>query len=55
MDIINGLVNNLKENKFVQNFIKDLSNYLNNNIKSKRDEIPIINDILEKNNFTTGT
>lgn len=54
MDIINDLVNNLKENKFVQNFIKDLSNYLNNNIKSKRDEIPIINDILEKNNFTTG-
>ena len=28
LDLINNLFNNLKENKFVQDFIKELSNYL---------------------------
>ena len=28
LDLVNDLFNNLKENKFVQNFIKELSNYL---------------------------
>lgn len=31
LDLVNNLFNNLKENKFVQNFIKELSNYLENN------------------------
>lgn len=32
LDIINDLFNNLKENDFVQNFMKELSKYLENNI-----------------------
>ena len=54
LDFVNDLFNNLKEDKFVQNFIKDLSNYLDNNFNSKSEEIPIIEDILSKNNFTTA-
>ncbi len=58
LDLVNDLFNNLKENKFVQNFIKELSNHLENNIKNNSncasEEIPIIEDILSKNNFTTG-
>ena len=58
LDLVNNLWNDLKEEKFVQNFIKELSNYLENNIKNNsncvNEEIPIIEDILAKNNFTTG-
>ena len=58
LNLVNDLFNNLKENKFVQNFIKELSNYLENNTKNnlscKNEEIPIIEDILSKNNFTTA-
>ena len=54
LDLVNELFNNLKENKFVKNFIKELSNYLENNLDSGNEEIPIIEDILSKNNFTTG-
>ena len=32
LDVINGLFNNLKENNFVQSFIKELSNYLENSV-----------------------
>ncbi len=32
LDLVNDLFNNLKENKFVQNFIKELSNYLERNL-----------------------
>lgn len=31
LDLVNDLFHNLKENKFVQNFMKELSNYLENN------------------------
>lgn len=31
LDLVNDLFNNLKENKIVQNFMKELSNYLENN------------------------
>ena len=58
LDLVNDLFNNLKENKSVRNFIKELSNYLENNIKNnlnnEAEEIPIIEDILSKNNYTTG-
>ena len=58
LDLVNDLFNNLKENKFVQNFIKELSNYLENNTKNnlscKSEGVPIIEDILSKNNFTTA-
>lgn len=49
--------NGLKENDFVQNFINELSKYLENNLgkeMTERTEMPIIEDILSKNNVTTG-
>lgn len=58
LDLVNEVFNNLKENKFVQNFINELSNYLENNQKNnltfKNEGIPIIEDILSKDNLTTG-
>ena len=58
LNLVNDLFNNVKENKFVQNFIKELSNYLEknnkNNLNEENKETPIIEDILSKNNFTTG-
>lgn len=57
LDLKNDIFNNLKESKFVQNFIKELSNYLENNIKNDlnhKEEIPIVEDIISKNNLTTG-
>ncbi len=32
LDLVNDFLNNLKENKFVQNFIEELSNYLEKNM-----------------------
>ena len=32
LDLVNDVFNNLKENKFVQNYIKELSNYLEKNL-----------------------
>lgn len=58
LDLVNDIFNNLKENKFVQNFINELSNYLEKSIKNSLDyaneEIPIIDNILSENNVTTG-
>ncbi len=54
LDVVNDVFNNLKENNFVQNFIKDLSKYLENKLNYENQEIPIIEDILSKNNLTTG-
>ena len=42
----------------MQNFINELSNYLENNMKNnfgyRNEDVPIIEDILSKNNVTTG-
>lgn len=38
----------------MQNFINELSKYLENNMGKERTEMPIIEDILSKNNVTTG-
>lgn len=58
LDLLNGVLNNLKENQFVQNFINELSNHLERNLKNnmnlKNEEIPIIESIMTKNNLTTG-
>lgn len=34
LDLVNDLFNNLKENKFVQNFMNELSNYLEKNLSN---------------------
>lgn len=54
LDVVNDVFNNLKEKNFVQNFIKDLSKYLESKLNYENQEIPIIEDILSKNNLTTG-
>ena len=36
LNLVNDLFNNLKENEFVQNFIKELSNYLENSITNNK-------------------
>lgn len=57
LNLINGIFNNLKENQFVQNFINELSNYLEGNLKNNMDlknkEIPIIENLIAKSNLTT--
>lgn len=58
LDLVNDLFNNLKENKFVQNFMKELSNYLENNQKSNSgfadERTPILDNILSSKNITIG-
>ena len=34
LDLVNDLFSNLKENKLVQNFMKELSNYLEKNLSN---------------------
>lgn len=55
LDLVNNLFNTLKENKFVQNFINELSNSLANNLKYGTEKVPIIEDILSHNKLTTGS
>ena len=38
----------------MQNFINELAKYLENNFGKERTQMPIIEDILSKNNVTTG-
>lgn len=58
LNLVNGIFNNLKENKFVQDFINELSNYLEGTLKKnlnfENKEVPIIENIIAKNNLTTG-
>ena len=39
LDLINNIFNNIKENGFVQNFIKELSNYLEKNLTRRVENI----------------
>lgn len=59
LDLVNNLVNDVKNNKFVQNFIKELRNYLENSISensyvnSKREDIPLVNTTHNVNKIIT--
>lgn len=58
LDFFNNLINDAKENNFIQNFIKELGEYLQNNIVNNlgnpsRNEISILDQIREKNNVTS--
>ena len=49
LEIINNLLNNTKDNNFIQNFMKELSDYLvkeNNKLKEKDSNA---NDLIEEN------
>ncbi len=50
LDLVNDILKELKENDFVQDFINDLTSYLEN----KNEEKPILEEILSKNNITTA-
>lgn len=54
LDLEKNFLSGLTENKFVKNFIDELSKYLENNIGKGSTKMPIIEDILSKNNVTTG-
>lgn len=58
LDLVNNIFNGLKENKIVQNFINELSNYIENNINNNSSfgngGVPIIEEILSKNKVTNG-
>lgn len=54
LDKINEVFNNIRENDIVENFIKQLSNYLEENVKLNNLEQPIIEEILKTNKLTTG-
>lgn len=45
LDLINNIVNDVKNNKLVQNFIKELQNYLENNsyMNIEKEYIPLVN------------
>jgi len=49
LDVLNNLINNAKENKFVQNFIKELGEYLSNTCCN---EESLLDEVLEENNVT---
>ena len=58
LDLFNNFINNAKENNLIQNFIKELEEYLQNNItnnleNSSRNEISLLDQILEENNVTS--
>lgn len=55
LDLFNNLINHVKENDFIQNFIKELGNYLENNIseKEKIDNLSILDEIQNKTNITS--
>ncbi len=50
LDLVNDILKGIKENDFVQDFINDLTSYLEN----KNEEKPILEEILSKNNITTA-
>lgn len=54
LNLFNNIFEGLRENKFVQSFINELTKCLENNSNNLKNEIPIIEDILSKNKLTTG-
>lgn len=58
LDLFNNLINNAKENNVIQNFIKELGDYLQNNITNSledtsRNQVSLLNQIQEENNITS--
>ena len=54
LDLINNLIKSTKENNAIQNFIKELGEFLENNIgNSERNEEPLVQKILEGRTLTT--
>lgn len=57
LDFFNNLINNAKENIFVQNFLKELGEYMKNNItnnlrSNSSNEISLLNKLCNENNVT---
>lgn len=54
LDIVNNILNGLKESDFMNNFLNELSNYLKNNINHNNGQVPLLNHILSDNKLTTA-
>lgn len=54
LDLENIFFSGLTDGNFVQRFMKELSQHLGKNPSEERLDVPIIEDILSKNNVTTG-
>ena len=52
LDLVNGLIRDLKEKMLVQDFTKDLSKYIEKNLSVK--EMPIVEQILNEKAVTRG-
>jgi len=52
LDLVNGLIRDLKEKMLVQDFTKDLSKYIEKNLSVK--EMPIVEQILKEKAITRG-
>lgn len=58
LDLVNNIINDVKNNKFVQNFINELQNYLENSISKKsfynieKEDIPLVNPTHNGNKIT---
>lgn len=54
LDLINNLIKSTKENKTIQNFIKELGEFLEDNIENnQRNEEPLVKKILDGRPLTT--
>lgn len=59
LDLINNIVSDVKNNKAVQNFIKELKKYLenniskNNNINTEKEDISLVNPTYNENKIIT--
>lgn len=58
LEVIKDVFQNIKENKKVQGFLKELSEYLESSVKNNLEEgakkLPIIESILEQTTLATG-
>ena len=54
LDLFNNLIKSTKENNVVQSFLKELGEFLENNLyDNKRNEVPLVEKILDGRNLTT--
>ena len=55
LDFFNNLANNLKENKIIQNFMKELGEYLEKNIETNKEELEILEQIQSQRNTSIAS
>ena len=54
LDLFNNLINSTKENDVIQNFIKELGEFMENNLNNnKENQVPLVQKILDGRSLTT--